>query len=77
MIEPCRLIYPGLCSIIHVITIQHIGIFFFTKAFNCVYSLYQYDVISRWSWIGLKRVLNLLPGYPTLITRRVPGYSLQ
>ena len=27
--------------------------------------------------LGLKRVLNLLPGYPTLITRRVPGYSLQ
>ena len=27
--------------------------------------------------LGLKRVLILLPGYPTLTTRRVPGYSLQ
>ena len=27
------------------------------------------------SELGLKRVLILLPGYPTLITRRVPGYS--
>ena len=27
--------------------------------------------------VGLKRVLFLLPGYPTFITRRVPGYLLQ
>ena len=27
--------------------------------------------------LGLKRVLILLPGYPTLTTRRVPGYLLQ
>ena len=32
---------------------------------------YQYTVL------GLKRVLILLPGYPTFITRRVPEYLLQ
>ena len=33
--------------------------------------------IQWFMWLGLKRVLILLPGYPTFITRRVPGYSLQ
>ena len=33
--------------------------------------------IQWFMWLGLKRVLILLPGYLTFITRRVPGYLLQ